>query len=112
MTTTPAPRPPRAKIGSPARGAASRPRQRKNGDGSTTYTNGKYSVRIGPYGEVMVQRGDWLSKYSAAIYGNFWQIGEFMRVNPQGRVIPVKDPNRSASHSPGSTPGVPRPVAR
>ena len=45
----------------------------------TTYKYGKYSVTVGTDGSIRVKAGDWLSKYSAAIYGNFWTLDIFPR---------------------------------
>jgi hypothetical protein len=47
----------------------------------TTYKRGKYSVSVGNDGSIFVRPGDWLTKYSAAIYGNFWTIDGFCRTS-------------------------------
>ncbi len=51
--------------------------------------NGPYSVDINRTGEIRVKDGDWLSKYSAAIYNNFFHIHEFGRRNRHRIVEPV-----------------------
>jgi hypothetical protein len=62
-------------------------------DGGTRYVNDKYSVSIGPAGEIAVRQGDWLSKYSAAIHDHFWAVNEYARAAPNGDLAPVQDPN-------------------
>ena len=39
-------------------------------NGTYTSTDGKYSVAIEENGKIEVKKGDWLSKYSAALYGD------------------------------------------
>lgn len=57
-------------------------------------TNGPYSVKVSHMGAIQVKQGDWLSKYSAAIYNDFFHIHEFGRRNPDGFVFPVDDVDR------------------
>jgi hypothetical protein len=60
----------------------------------TTYKRGKYSVSVGNDGSIFVRPGDWLTKYSAAIYGNFWTIDGFCRKDKSGNYIPITHPAR------------------
>jgi len=49
----------------------------------TVYRSGKhdrYKVTVGQDGRIFVQSNDWLSKYSAAIYGDFVHIYDFGRM--------------------------------
>ena len=41
-----------------------------------TYRQYKYSVHVHGDGSVLVNQGDWLSKFSFAIHGNPWQVHE------------------------------------
>jgi len=59
----------------------------------TTYKYGKYSVTVGTDGSIRVKAGDWLSKYSAAIYGNFWTLDVFSRKDRSGKYIDIRDPH-------------------
>jgi len=58
------------------------------------YRRKRYQVDVAPDGAIKVKPGDWLSKYSYAMYGNFDHIGEFGRMNNRGVLAPVQDPNR------------------
>jgi hypothetical protein len=55
--------------------------------------DGRYHVDVGDDGAIKVKHGDWLSKYSAAIYGNYWNIHAFARKNRNGHLVPVANPN-------------------
>ncbi len=44
-----------------------------------TFRGGGYEVTVNSDRSIRVRSGDWLSKYSAAIYGNFDHVGEFYR---------------------------------
>ena len=55
----------------------------KHIDPTKTYQTGKnnkYRVTVGADGRIFVQPNDWLSKYSAAIYGNYYEIFAFGRL--------------------------------
>jgi hypothetical protein len=56
------------------------------------YRNGRYSVDVGLDGTIKVRAGDWLSKYSAAMFNTFWRVHEFGRMGRFG-VEPIKDIN-------------------
>ena len=58
-----------------------------------TYTNWRYTVTMNADGAIRVKRGDWLSKYSAAMYNNYWMIHEFARMEHSGRLVPIRNPN-------------------
>ncbi|MEM7231167.1 MAG: hypothetical protein AAF517_03275 [Planctomycetota bacterium] len=60
------------------------------------YTHGKYSVSIADDGAIRVQKGDWLSKYSAAMYGGdcFRGIREYGRRDARGQLVPIADLDR------------------
>jgi hypothetical protein len=47
--------------------------------GSTKYSDGTYYVEVREDGAIFVRPGDWLSKYSAAIYHNTTTLEPFMR---------------------------------
>ena len=47
--------------------------------GSTKYSDGRYYVEVREDGAIFVKPGDWLSKYSAAIYHNTTTLEPFMR---------------------------------
>ncbi len=57
------------------------------------YKKGRYSVDVGRDGSIKVKPGDWLSKYSAAMFNTFWRTDEFGRMTASG-LQPVADPNR------------------
>src|SRR5712671_1324485 len=46
-----------------------------------TFDNGGYAVTINGDRSINVKQGDWLSKYSMAIYGDFDHIDKFWRKN-------------------------------
>jgi hypothetical protein len=50
--------------------------------------DGRYKVVIGQDGRLFVQPGDWLSKYSAAVNGNFFHIYDFGRM-VNGTPLPI-----------------------
>jgi len=56
-----------------------------------TYRRGKYRVEIARDGAIQVRRGDWLSKYSAAIHNNFYEVYEYGRINCLGRMEYILD---------------------
>ena len=56
-----------------------------------TYKRGSYSVEVADDGAIKVKRGDWLSKYSAAIHNDFWHVHEYGRKNRQGIVVSVEN---------------------
>ena len=56
------------------------------------YRNGRYSVDVGQDGVIKVRPGDWLSKYSAAIFNNFWRVHEFGRMGRLG-MEPIRNIN-------------------
>lgn len=59
-----------------------------------THRHGKHSVTIGRDGKIVAKEGDWLSKYSAAMYeGDPSRVSEFGRLW-RGRMISVTDANR------------------
>src|ERR1700681_264048 len=62
--------------------------------------NGKYQLQIEPDGAIRVKHGDWLSKYSSAIYNNYWTINVFGRKNEAGNLIAIRKPNRIDSGDP------------
>jgi hypothetical protein len=66
----------------------------KGPNGETTYTDGTFSVTIESDGAIHVMPGDWLSKYSAAMYGNFAHIKEFARMDRSGKLMPIENVNR------------------
>jgi hypothetical protein len=58
-----------------------------------TYTNYRYSVTMGTDGAIKVKHGDWLSKYSAAMYNNFEHIHEFGRMDSAGKLRRIRNVN-------------------
>ena len=58
-----------------------------------TYRGGGYEVTVGDDRSIVVQPGDWLSKYSMAIYGDFDHIARFkQKIGPnQYRAVPNPD---------------------
>ncbi len=61
----------------------------------TTYKRGKgdrYKVTVGEDGRIFVQSKDWLSKYSAAIYGDFHHVYDFGRME-NGKIHLLRDVN-------------------
>jgi hypothetical protein len=59
-----------------------------------TYTNYRYTVTMGPDGAIKVKHGDWLSKYSAAMYNDFKHIDEFGRRDQSGKLRRIQNVNR------------------
>jgi hypothetical protein len=57
----------------------------------------KYRVDMAADGEIKVKPGDWLSKYSAAIKGNFYSVLSFARLDSTGKLIPIRNTNRITS---------------
>src|SRR5215813_3357891 len=58
------------------------------------YSNGRFKVTVHDDGSIKVMPGDWLTKYSAAMYDRFWRIFEFGRLSKNGGGIePIKNPN-------------------
>ena len=57
------------------------------------YQHGRYRVEVGNDGIVQVRPGDWLSKYSAAIYNDFTTIRVFARRDKSGSPTPIRDVN-------------------
>src|SRR5262245_10596809 len=55
--------------------------------------NGRYRVEVAADGGVKVKLGDWLSKYSAAIYNNYYTINVFYRKNRAGKLERLANPN-------------------
>jgi hypothetical protein len=59
-----------------------------------TYTNWRYSVTLQmPDGAIEVKHGDWLTKYSAAMYNDFTRIHEFGRMDKSGSVEKILNVN-------------------
>ncbi len=61
----------------------------------TTFMSGKnnrYKVTVGADGRIIVQRDDWISKYSAAIYKDYIHIEDFGRYE-NGQMGRLSDPN-------------------
>ncbi len=46
------------------------------------YERGPYSVEVADNGEIRVQPGDWLSKYSYAMFGNYTTLNDYVRPDP------------------------------
>ena len=60
-----------------------------------TYVRGyrdMYKVEVGIDGRIFVQPGDWVSRYSAAIYGDYWHIQEFGRME-NGQMTRLANPD-------------------
>jgi hypothetical protein len=51
-----------------------------------TYSNFLYSVTMRTDGAINVRHGDWLSKYSSAMYNDFTHIHEFARMDKGGKL--------------------------
>jgi len=53
--------------------------------GPGTFTRDSYSVTIAEDGKILVKEGDWLSKYSWALYGEYdmYEMDVFVRGNPK-----------------------------
>jgi hypothetical protein len=58
-----------------------------------TYRKGRYHVTIEHDGAIRVKPRDWLSKYSMAIWNDFWHVHEYGRLNRQGVLEPVRNVN-------------------
>src|SRR5215468_9943354 len=58
-----------------------------------TYQSFPYKVTIEHDGAIRVKHGDWLSKYSAAMYNNFNGIHEFARKGRDGKLRRIPNPN-------------------
>ena len=58
-----------------------------------TSSDGRYRVSLADNGAITVKHGDWLSKYSAAIYDNYWNIQVFARKDRSGHLVPIANPN-------------------
>lgn len=50
--------------------------------GPGTFNRNPYSVTIADDGKILVKKGDWLSKYSWALYGDYDTLNVFVRGNP------------------------------
>src|SRR5262245_25974593 len=57
------------------------------------YSNGTYQVEVREDGAIQVKPGDWLSKYSAAIYDNTNRLDLFVRPGPNGSTFEIMDKN-------------------
>jgi hypothetical protein len=53
---------------------------------------GRYKVTVGVDGRIIARPGDWLSKYSAAIYGDYFHIYDFGRME-NGKLHLLRNPN-------------------
>jgi hypothetical protein len=51
-----------------------------------TDSNSRYSVSMDTDGAIDVKHGDWLSKYSSAMYNDFKHIHEFARIDKSGKL--------------------------
>ena len=58
-----------------------------------TYRGGGYEVTVNSDRSIHVRPGDWLSKYSMAIYGNFDNIDQFVR-KIDDEYTEIEDPHR------------------
>ena len=57
------------------------------------YQNGDCRVDVAEDGSIHVKKGDWLSKYSYAMYGDFEHIAEFGRADKLGTIRRVANVN-------------------
>ncbi|MCI0639296.1 MAG: amidase domain-containing protein [Gemmataceae bacterium] len=58
----------------------------------TTYTRPPYSLKMSIDGKILVQPGDWLSKYSWVFYGNYESLDHFEEYDEQNDTgIPIKN---------------------
>ena len=57
------------------------------------YQNGSYKVEVAQDGTIHVNQGDWLSKYSYAIYKNYTTLDKFARRDPSGQPTPIVNKN-------------------
>src|SRR5215813_14337052 len=51
-----------------------------------TYSNFLYTVTMTKEGAIKVKHGDWLSKYSSAMYNDFTRVHEFARMDKSGKL--------------------------
>lgn len=58
------------------------------------HKRGRFEVHIADDGAIHVKSGDWLSKYSVALYNDFTHVREFGRKDRYGIVEPVADVNK------------------
>src|SRR5262245_56231456 len=64
----------------------------------TTYTNPPYSLKMSIDGKILVQPGDWLSKYSWVFYGNYTSLDHFEQYDEKNDTgIPIK--NKDVIHA-------------
>jgi hypothetical protein len=56
------------------------------------YRRGRYHVEVSHDGAIHVRHGDWLSKYSAAMFNTFWRVHEFGRMSDHG-MQPIRNVN-------------------
>lgn len=87
-----------------------------------SYSQGGYNVTINADRSIKVRPGDWLSKYSMAIYGNFDHVDAFWRKDDEGNFYEIIDkdlidagetlyhPGPLPNEPPGGSPGVAPPV--
>jgi putative peptidoglycan binding protein len=59
----------------------------------TVKRQGRWELKIGADGQIVVRPGDWLSKYSALMDGNFYTIWPYMRFNADGKFVAIANPN-------------------
>ena len=57
----------------------------------TKYQHGHYEIDVDDSGAILVKQGDWLGKFSAAIYNDFIHVHEFGRQGLRGNVEPIKN---------------------
>jgi hypothetical protein len=58
-----------------------------------TYSNFLYNVTMRTDGAIEVKHGDWLSKYSSAMYNDFTHIHEFARMDRDGKLKKIHGVN-------------------
>ena len=58
-----------------------------------TYSNWRYKVTMNAEGAIHVKHGDWLSKYSAAMYNDFTRVHEFGRIDNGGNLRRIHNVN-------------------
>ncbi len=58
-----------------------------------TYSNFLYRVTMRTDGAIEVKHGDWLSKYSAAMYNDFTRVHEFARMDKDGNLKKIHSVN-------------------
>lgn len=63
-------------------------------DGFITHRYVLYQVTVRGDGSILVEHGDWISKYSDAIHGNPWQWSEYARKSANGTFNPLPNVNR------------------